>query len=49
MSSLFFSLFFYAFVEFVDKSPRLIERPLAPPVGAEGRWWNVALTGLASV
>ena len=49
MSSLFFYLFFYAFVEYVDIVTSTYLKAPGPSCGAEGRWRNVALTGSASV
>ena len=49
MSSLFFYLFFYSFVEYVHIDTLTYLMAPGPSCGAEGRWRNVALTGSASV
>ena len=49
MSSLFFYLFFYSFVEYVDIDALTYFKAPGPSCGVEGRWRNVALSGSASV
>ena len=48
-SSLFFYLFSYSFVEYVDKDALTYLKAPGPYCGAEGRWRNVGLTVSASV
>ena len=49
MSNLFFYLFFYSFVEYVDIGTSTYLKAPGPSCGTEGRWRNVALTCSASV
>ena len=48
-SSLFFYLFFYSFVEYVDIDTSTYIKAPGPHCGAEGRWRIVGLTVSASV
>ena len=49
VSSLFFYLFFYWFVEYVHIDALTYLKAPGPCCGAEGTWRNVALSGSASV